>query len=67
MQNKNSKSKSHIVREAENIIKRYIEDRELCDIKKYYNLKEKYERLKILTIAIFITSSIGILLDIFLK
>ena len=67
MQNKNFKSKSYIVREAENIIEKYIEDREMCDIKKYYNLKEKYERLKILTIAIFITSSIGILLDIFLK
>ena len=67
MQNKNSKSKSHIVREAENIIEKYIEDREISDIKKYYDLKEKYERLKILTIAIFITSSIGILLDIILK
>lgn len=67
MQNKNSKSKSYIVREAESIIEKYIEDREISDIKKYYNLKEKYERLKILTIAIVITSSIGILLDIFLK
>lgn len=67
MQNKNSKSKSHIVREAEYIIEKYIEDREMSDIKKYYNLKEKYERLKILTIAIFITSSIGILLEIILK
>lgn len=67
MQNKNSKSKSYIVREAEHIIEKYIEDREMSDIKRYYNLKEKYERLKILTIAIFITSSIGILLDIILK
>ena len=67
MQNKNSKSKSYIIREAESIIEKYIEYREISDIKKYYNLKEKYERLKILTIAISITSSIGILLDIFLK
>ena len=67
MQNKNSKSKSYIVREAEHIIEKYIEEREMLDIKKYYNLKERYERLKILTIAIFITSSMGILLDIFLK
>lgn len=67
MQNKNSKSKSYIVREAENIIEKYIEDRELRDIQKYYKLKDKYERLKILTFAVFLTSSIGILLDIILK
>lgn len=67
MQNKNSKSKSYIVREAENIIEKYIEDREMKDIQKYYKLREKYERLKILTFAVFIISSIGILLDIFLK
>lgn len=67
MQNKNSKSKSYIVREAENIIEKYIEDREMKDIQKYYKLKEKYERLKILTFAVFVTSSIGILLDIILK
>lgn len=67
MPNKNSKSESYIVREAENIIEKYIEDREMKDIQKYYKLKDKYERLKILTIAVFITSSIGILLDIILK
>lgn len=67
MQNKNSKSKSYIVREAENIIEKYIEDREMKDIQKYYKLKDKYERLKILTIAVFITSTLGILLDIILK
>ena len=64
MQNKNSKSKNHIVREAENIIEKYLNDREMSDIKRYYDLKERYERLKILTIAIFITSSIGMLLNI---
>ena len=57
MQNKNSKSKSYIVREAENIIDKYIDNREMSDIKKYYDLKEKYDRLKILTTAIFITLS----------
>lgn len=67
MPNKNSKSESYIVREAENIIEKYIEDRELKDIQKYYKLKDKYERLKILTFAVFLTSSIGILLDIILK
>jgi len=66
MNNKNSKSDSYIVREAENIIEKYLEDREMTDIKKYYNLKEKYERLQILTIAVFITGSIGTLLSVFL-
>lgn len=67
MQNKNSKSKSYIVREAENIIEKYIEDREMKDIQKYYKLQEKYDRLKILTFAVFITFFVGILLDILLK
>lgn len=66
MQNKNSKSKSYIVREAENIIDKYIDNREMSDIKKYYDLKEKYDRLKILTTAIFITFSISILINIVL-
>ena len=65
MNNKNSKSERYIVREAENIIEKYLEDREMTDIKKYYNLKEKYERLQILTIAVFITGSIGTLLSVF--
>ena len=64
MQNKNSKSKNHIVREAENIIEKYLNDREMSDLKRYYDLKERYERLKILTIAIFITFSISMLLNI---
>ena len=66
MQNKNSKSKGYIVREAENIIDKYIDDRELRDIKKYCDLKEKYERLKILTIAMLITFSAGLLISIVL-
>lgn len=64
MDNKNSKSESYVVREAENIIENYLRDRELSDIKNYYNLKDKYERLKILTIAMFITLFIGTLLSI---
>lgn len=64
MNNKNSKSESHIVKQAENIIENYLRDREICDIKNYYNLKEKYARLKILTIAMFITTLIGILLSV---
>lgn len=66
MQNKNSKSKNHVVREAENIIEKYLNDREMSDIKRYYDLKEKHERLKILTIAIFITFGISMLLNIIL-
>lgn len=64
MHNKNSKSESQIVKQAENIIENYLRDREICDIKNYYNLKEKYERLKILTIAMFITTLIGTLLSV---
>ena len=64
MHNKNSKSESQIVKQAENIIENYLRDREICDIKNYCNLKEKYERLKILTIAMFITTLIGTLLSV---
>ena len=67
MNNKNSKSESYIVREAENIIEKYLNDREMCDIKNYYHLREKYERLKILTVAMFVTFSIGMLLNIIIK
>ena len=64
MDNKNSKSDSYVVREAENIIGSYLRDRELSDIKKYYNLREKYDRLKILTIAMFITCIVSTLLSV---
>ena len=65
MQSKNSKSESYIVREAENIIEKYINNREYSDIKKYYKLKERYEKLKILNIAMLVTLTIGIVLSIF--
>lgn len=61
MDNKNFKSDSYVVREAENIIENYLNNREESDMKNYYNLKEKYERLKILTIAMFITCFLGVL------
>lgn len=64
MENKNSKSESYIVREAENIIENYLREREMCDINKLYKLMEKYERLKILFVAFFIVSCIGILISI---
>ena len=64
MNNKNSKSESYVVREAKNIVDNYIKNRELKDIKKYYQLKEKYDRLRILAIAVMITSCIGTLLSV---
>ena len=64
MENKNSKSDSYVIREAENIIENYLKNREISDIKNYYQLKEKYERLRILTIAVMITTFIGTLLSI---
>ena len=67
MANKNPKSESQIVREAENIIENYLRDRELSDIKKYYNLQEKYDRLKILSIAMIITFSMGMLISIIIN
>jgi len=67
MQNKNSKSESYIVREAENIIDKYLENREFNNIKKYNLLNRKYNKLKILTIITSITFFTGMLLSIFLK
>lgn len=62
---KNPKSESYIIKEAENIIENYLKNRE----EEYNNniFKEKYERLKILSIAMSVVVSIGILLSIILK
>lgn len=61
---KNPKSESYIIKEAENIIENYLKNRE----EEYNNniFKEKYERLKILSIALGIVGSIGILISIIL-
>jgi len=67
MKNKNSKSESYIVREAENIIEKYLANRELGNVKKYYQLKEKYEKLRILSILIFTIFIISMILNIFFK
>lgn len=67
MKNKNSKSESYIVREAENIIEKYLNNRELGNIKKYYQLKEKYEKLRILTAVSLLTLIASMILNIFLK
>ncbi len=62
---KNPKSESYIIKEAENVIEDYLRNREeqYCN----YNLKEKYERLKILSIAMGVVGSFGILISIILK
>ena len=65
MQNKNSKSDGYIVRKAENIIEDYLNNRELSNINKYYQLKEKYEKLRIVTLVTTITFVISTLLNIF--
>ena len=67
MDNKNSKSDSHVVRQAENIIENYLRDREISDIRNYYQLKEKYDRLKVLTVGLFITCFISTLLSVIFK
>ena len=67
MKNKNSKSESYIVREAENVIQKYLTNRELGNVKKYYQLKEKYEKLKILTAVSLLTLISSMILNIFLK
>lgn len=67
MKNKNSKSESYIVREAESIIEKYLTNREFGNIKKYYQLKEKYEKLRILSLVIFATFITSMILNIFFK
>lgn len=64
MSSKNSKSNSYIVREAELVIENYLKNREKGNIESYEILKQKYERLKILAIAIFFISTLGILLNL---
>lgn len=58
---KNPKSESYIIKEAENVIENYLKTREN---KENNLLKEKYERLKITSIAMGIVGAIGILLSI---
>lgn len=62
---KNPKSESYIIKEAEHIIENYLKNREEDFHNSYY--KEKYERLKILSIALGIVGSVGILISIILK
>lgn len=61
---KNPKSESYIIKEAENVIEEFLKNREENYL---YQYKEKYERLKILSIALGIVGSVGILISIILK
>lgn len=61
---KNPKSESYIIKEAENVIENYLKTREN---KKNNLLKEKYERLKITSIAMGIVGLIGILISVIFK
>lgn len=61
---KNPKSESYIIKEAENVIEEFLKNREENYL---YQYKEKYERLKILSIALGIVGSVGILILIILK
>lgn len=59
---KNHKSESYIIKEAENVIEEYIKNRK--EIYESDIFREKYERLKILSIAMGGVGSLGILLSI---
>lgn len=61
---KNPKSESYIIKEAENVIENYLKTREN---KENNLLKEKYERLKITSIAMGIVGLIGILISVVFK
>ncbi len=61
---KEPKQNSYIIKEAESIIDSYLKNREGKE-ESYY--REKYFRLKILSIAMGIVFSIGILISIILK
>ena len=64
MNNKNSKSNSYIIKQAETVIEDYLKKREMQRSENYKILKEKYERLKILTASIFFASILGIILNL---
>lgn len=60
---KNPKSESYIIKEAENVIEEYVKNREENNLIDY---KEKYERLKILSVVLGIIIVIGALISIIL-
>lgn len=60
---KNPKSESYIIKEAENVIEEYVKNRKESVLIDY---KEKYERLKILSVVLGIIIIVGSLLSIIL-
>lgn len=62
---KEQKSNNYIIRQAENIIDDYAKNKHIKHDVYFY--KEKYERLKILSIAIGVVSTIGILFTVIFK
>ena len=64
---KSPKSESYIIKEAQNVIEEYIKRKQEIKSNKTNIWKEKYERLKILTIAMFTAQSILILLNLILE
>lgn len=64
---KSPKSESYIIKEAKNVIEEYIKRKQEYESNNINIWKEKYERLKILTIAMFIAQSILIVLNLILK
>lgn len=63
---KSPKSESYIIKEAQNVIEDYVKRKEENDVENEI-WKEKYERLKVLTIGIGIAQSIIILVNLILK
>lgn len=63
---KSPKSESYIIKEAQNVINEYVKRKEESKDETKV-LKEKYERLKILTIGIIIAQSIMLLINIISK
>ena len=62
---KEHNSNSYIIKQAETIIDGYAKNKQNKHDVYYY--KEKYERLKILSIALGIVSSLGILFTLIFK
>lgn len=64
---KSPKSESYIIKEAQNVIEEYIKRKKEYTDKSKEIWKEKYERLKILSICMLIAQSILIILNLILK
>lgn len=63
---KSPKSESYIIKEAQNVINEYVK-RKKDNKDEIVILKEKYERLKILTIGVIMAQAIILLINIISK